>query len=44
MSMKYNPELYDADPRDFLKEEVSFYIELIKKYKPRKNTENYRYR
>lgn len=34
--MKYRPNLYDSDPRDFLKEEVSFYMKLIKKYKPRK--------
>jgi len=34
--MKYKPNLYDSDPRDFLKEEVSFYVKLIKKYKPKK--------
>lgn len=33
--MRYNPNLYDSDPRDFLKEEVVFYIELIKKYNPK---------
>lgn len=34
--MKYKPSLYDSDPRDFLKEEVDFYVKLIKKYKPKK--------
>lgn len=34
--MKYKPNLYDSDPRDFLKEEVGFYVKLIKKYRPKK--------
>lgn len=32
--MKYKPNLYDSDPRDFLKEEVNFYRELVRQYKP----------
>lgn len=32
--MKYKPNLYDSDPRDFLKEEVNFYVELVKQYRP----------
>lgn len=34
--MRYKPSLYDSDPRNFLKEEVSFYVKLIRKYKPKK--------
>lgn len=36
MSMKYKPNLYDSDPRDFLREEIDFYVELIKIHKPEK--------
>lgn len=31
--MKYDPILYDSDPRPFLKDEVDFYIKLIDKLK-----------
>lgn len=30
--MKYDPILYDADPRPFLKEEVNFYQKLVDKF------------
>ncbi|MCG2694922.1 class I SAM-dependent methyltransferase [Candidatus Parcubacteria bacterium] len=33
--MKYDTKLYDLDPRSFLKEEVSFYLKLVEKFKPK---------
>lgn len=36
MTMEYDSVLYDSDPRPFLKDEVDFYVKIIKKLKPRK--------
>ena len=33
--MKYDPSLYEADPRSFLKEEVDFYKKIIDRFNPK---------
>ena len=32
MTMEYDPTLYEADPRSFLKEEVDFYKKIIDRF------------